>query len=205
LAKQAQKKLAGDDWEAAVDSDEEEKKPAKAEKPKKEKQIRIEKITKNSFEELEVKGHNEVLTLVKMVSTKLKNGKINKPCSVFFEAALNPKEGNLGADLEPKEIEMIVEKLKAIIVEKKKVRDAKKTAAGNAPANEPKTAEEKMAEAQKEKEKKIQAAEAERKKREEEKKKEEEEARKKADPFSGGDGGGAAATAFDDDDDDGFM
>merc|ERR1712118_139944 len=98
-------------------------------KPKKEKTIRIEKITKNSFEELEVKGHQEVLTLVKMVSTKLKAGKITKPCKVFFEAALDSKDGNLGASLENKEIEMIVEKLKAIIVEKKKVRDAKKTAA----------------------------------------------------------------------------
>merc|ERR1719506_2356401 len=132
LAKQAQAKLAAaDDWEKALDSDEEEKKPKKEEKPKKEKTIRIEKITKNSFEELEVKGHNEVLTLVKMVSTKLKAGKIPKPCSVFFESALNPKEGNLGEYLENKEIEMIVEKLKAIIAEKKKVRDAKKKAAGD--------------------------------------------------------------------------
>merc|ERR1719238_1712266 len=114
-----------------------------------------------------------------MVATKLKNGKIQKPCSVFFESALNPKEGNLGADLEPKEIEQIVEKLKAIIVDKKKVRDAKKTATANADAANA-TAEEKMAAAEKEKEKKIQAAEAERKKREEEKKAAEEEERKAA-------------------------
>merc|ERR1719426_353129 len=152
LAKQAQQKIAAaDDWEAAVDSDEEEKKKSKKEeKPKKEKQIRIEKITKNSFEELEVKGHNEVLTLVKMASSKLKAAKTKMPCGTFFASALDPKEGNLGADLEPKEIEQIVEKLKAIIVDKKKVRDAKKTAAGD--SSEPKTVEEKMAEVEKEKE-----------------------------------------------------
>merc|ERR1719235_1303477 len=158
----------------------------KEEKPKKEKQIRIEKITKNSFEELEVKGHNEVLTLVKMASSKLKAAKTKMPCGTFFESALNPKEGNLGADLEPKEIEQIVEKLKAIIVDKKKVRDAAKTA------------EEKMAAAEKEKEKKIQAAEAERKKREEEKKAAEEEERKAAEEARKK--GGAVATGFDDDD-----
>merc|ERR1719506_3617728 len=89
LAKQAQAKLAAaDDWEKALESDDEEKKPKKEEKPKKEKTIRIEKITKNSFEELEVKGHNEVLTLVKMVSSKLKIAKTTKPCAVFFESAL---------------------------------------------------------------------------------------------------------------------
>merc|ERR1719235_2418614 len=111
-----------------------------------------------------------------MASSKLKAAKTKMPCGTFFESALNPKEGNLGADLEPKEIEQIVEKLKAIIVDKKKVRDAKKTAAANADAAM--TAEEKMAAAEKEKEKKIQAAEAERKKREEEKKAAEEEERK---------------------------